>query len=171
MASGDEIAYLRPLDLTPENGPPHAPELQRLVGGVLGRLLRKQDAAGYQSVLRIPSNGTPLGTGLTLQLATVDDPSNADPGKVYRLGVTVKKLASGTDNLTQTGAGTEATADVTADATSGELILTNVAVTTANADSPAAGDLVLVRIRRIGSHANDTHTGVPLLLGVSVRDT
>lgn len=169
MASGDQIDILRPADFTPEKGLSRDPGKFLEAGGILGRPLQKGD--GWQALVRVPSGGTPLGTGLTVQVATADEANNSDPSKVYRLGLSFKKIASGTDNLGSSGFGTESTADVTANATTGVATLTNIAVTTANADAPSAGDLLLMRIRRIGTHANDTHSGVPVLLGATVRDT
>ena len=170
MATGDRIDIVAPQRFVTENGSLTMSPL-RVVGGVAGFAMAKQDNSGFQFTTRVPTNGTPLSTGLTFQVLLVDDPNNSDPGKVARFGVTVKKLASGTDDLTQTGAGTETAGNATMNATSGVVTALSLAVTTANADSPSAGDLLLVRIRRIGSNAADTHRGVPLVLQVTVSDT
>lgn len=169
MATGDRIDIVPPQRFVRENGVPQRDPLM-LVGGVLGLPLSKQDN-GFQFLTRVPTNGTPLSTGLTFQILLVDEPNNSDPGKVVRLGVTVKKIASGTDDLTQTGAGTEGAVNVTMPSTSGVAIVGSVAITTSNADSPSAGDLLLVRVRRIGSNAADTHKGVVCVAQVTVSDT
>lgn len=170
MATGDRIDIVAPHRFVTENGTPQLFPL-RTVGAVVGFPLVKQDNSGFWFTTRVPTNGTPLSTGLTFQLLLVDDPSNSDPGKVVRLGVTVKKLASTTDDLTSTGVGTETVGTATMNATSGVVTALSLAVTTANADAPSAGDLLLVRIRRTGTNASDTHKGVVLVAQVTVSDT
>ena len=170
MATGDRIDIVEPHRYVPENGFPNTAFL-RSVGGVVGFPMVKQSASGFQFITRVPTNGTPLSTGLTFQLLLVDDPNNSSVGKVAKFGVTAKKLASTTDDLTQTGAGTENTGTATMNATSGIVTALSIALTTANADSPSAGDLVLIRVRRLGTDAADTHTGVVLVVGLTVSDT
>lgn len=169
MATGDRIDIVPPQRFVPENGPVTDVKL-RQSGAVLGFPLPDADT-GFYFMSRVPTNGTPVSTGLTFQILLVDDPSNSDPGKVVRLGVTVKKIASTTDDLTATGAGTEAVGTATMNATTGIVTALSIAVTTSNADSIAAGDLIEVRIRRTGSNASDTHKGVVLVAQVTVSDT
>lgn len=170
MASGDQYADLKPIQFTATNGPSLIPQLVP-VGSYAGLPLAKLDTQYYVAEYR---NVAGLTTGITVQTGLVEDSAtyNTDAGRVVRLGITVKKIATGADSYDITsGAATEVTADVTMDATSGEVVLTSTAITAANADSIAAGDRALIAIRRIGSHANDTHRGRVILMGVTIRDT
>lgn len=169
MATGDRIDIVPPQRFVPEVGQPTDIRL-RPSGVFLGFPMADADG-GFNFLTRVPNNGTPLSTGLTFQLLLVDDPNNSDAGKVARFGVTVKKIASGTDDLTATGAGTETAGNATMPSTAGVGVVLSLAVTTANADAPSAGDLLLVRIRRIASNAADTHKGVVLVAQVTVSDT
>lgn len=169
MAANDRIDIVPPQRFVAENGNPTDFRL-RQSGVFLGFPMADADG-GFCFVSRVPNNGTPLSTGLTFQLLLVDDPNNSDPGRVARFGVTVKKITGGTDDLTATGAGTETAGNATMNATAGVTTALSLAVTTANADSLAAGDLILVRIRRIASNAADTHRGVVLVTQVTVSDT
>ena len=170
MATGDRIDHIRPRDLSPEGSLlEFAPLVQS--GNVLGVPLEKLDGKGFTFVVRVPTNGTPLSTGLTFQLALVDDTNNSDPGKVVRIGISVKLLASTTDDLTTTGAGTEQFFTATMNATTGIITLLSAAIANANLDSAAAGSLLLVRVRRNGSNAADTHNGRVLLTNITVSDT
>ena len=170
MATGDRIDHVRPRDLCPEGTILEAAPLVAS-GNLLGVPLEKLDSKGFSFHVRVPTNGTPLSTGLTFQLALVDDPNNSDPGKVVRIGIAVKVLASGTDDLTTTGAGTEQFFTGTMNATTGVITLVSAAIANANLDSAAAGSLLLVRIRRNGSNAADTHNGRVLLTNITVSDT
>jgi len=79
---------------------------------------------------------------------------------------------SGTSDLTSTSAATEVGVSITMPSTAGVVILTDTAI--ANAALPAslaAGDRILVTIRRIGSNAADTHSGRVILGNVTVSDT
>lgn len=170
MASGDQFAALAPTQFVALNGPSLIPQLVP-VGSYAGLPLNKLDTQYYVGEVRATAG---IATGITIGTALVEDPNtaNTDVGKVVRLGITVKVLASGSDTYDiTTGAATEVTADVTMDATAGEVTLTNTAITAANADSIAAGSRALIAIRRIGSHANDTHRGRVILTSVTVRDT
>lgn len=168
MASGDQYADLKPINFIAANGPSLIPQLVP-VGSYAGLPLAKLDTQSYVAEIRAVAG---LATGLTIQTGLVEDAANGDPGRVVRLGITIKVLASGTDTYDlATGAATEVTADVTMDATSGEVVLTSTAITAANADNIAAGARALIAIRRIGSHANDTHRGRVILTSVTVRDT
>lgn len=168
MASGDQYDVLKPINFIATNGPSLIPQLVP-IGSYAGLPLAKLDTQYYVAEFRAVAG---VATGITIQTGLVEDSANADPGRVVRLGITIKVLASGTDTYDiTTGAATEVTADVTMDATSGEVVLTNTAITAANADSIAAGSRALIAIRRVGSHANDTHRGRVILTGVTIRDT
>jgi hypothetical protein len=171
MATGDVFDVFRPESYVPQNGLVSDPNKLRTVGYLRGYPLKKVDNDGFYLIVRIPANGTPVPTGLTLKIATVDDPNNASVGLVYRLGISGARLISGTTNVGSVTLGTETTADVTAAATSGIITVTSMAITKANLNTVAASDEVLLYIRRIGTHANDTHTGEVLVLDVTVTDT
>lgn len=139
-------------------------------GDYRGLSFPKLATQGYVTIFVIPT-GT-LTTGLTFRLATVDDGSDAnDLGKVVRYGITVKRLADAETSDQDTGAGTEQTVDVTLEATSGNVTVNTLAIANANLDSAAVGDLVAVRLRRIGTSANDTCNGRVILVGASALGT
>ena len=173
MASGDIFTQQQPKDLTPQNGIFNEVPLVYPVsagGGVAGVPLNKLATQGYQFQCRVWNNGTPLTTGLTVQLALVDDPANSAPPR--RAGRGDDQAAGRLGDYTQTGASTEVTANVTMPATPGQLVTQTIAVAKAAISaSLAAGDNVLVQIRRIGTAAADTHQGRVLLTGATVQDT
>lgn len=143
------------------------------VGSTPGNLARgiafpKNKAAGYQDIIKIQGGAT-LTTGIKFDFVLVDDGSSAaDLGKAIVLGVTVKKLVSGTDTLDITAAaGTEQTATVTMNATSGVVTIGTVTVANANLDAAAAGDTVQVLIRRVGDNAADTCFGRVLCTSIT----
>lgn len=171
MASGDQFDYIRPRDIFHENGQLIYPPLAQAGQGVFGLALNKLDTNYYNFITRVWANGTPVPTGLTFGLLLVDDPNNTDAGKVVRIGISGKLLVSGTDDLTTTGFSAETATNITMASTSGVVTLSSVAIANAALDTPAASAHMLIRIRRIGSNAGDTHQGKVLLLGVSVRDT
>lgn len=170
MASGDQYAFLQAKDFNAVNGSTPFPQLVQVSPGIWGLPLNKLDTQYYVAEFRAVAG---LATGLTIQTAIVEDPNttgNTDAGKVVRLGVNFKNLATGADTYDYTtSAGTEAEFSVTCDATSGEIVLTSTACT--NTDSIAAGGRGLIIIRRIGSSSSDTHKGRVVLMGVSIRDT
>lgn len=165
------IQVLRPLDLIPLQGSERDAQLVTS-GTARGRRLLKSDDDGFSAIVVPPAENT-QGTGWTLSIGVVDDGADSDDlGKVVRLGVTVKLLATGADTLVVTTAGSaEATVDVTLDATSGEIVLAALAIANAALDSVGVGNTALVRIRRIGSHANDTCKGTAILTHVYIRNT
>lgn len=136
--------------------------------GFAGVALAKDDSVFLLDIFKIHANAT-LTTGIKLDVLVVDDGKNAaDLGKVARLGAKFKTLVSGTDNLDMaTNAGTEVAADVTLDATSGEVVILTISIPNASLDSAAASSHVAFQLRRIGSHANDTLRGRLLVLGVT----
>jgi hypothetical protein len=172
MATTDQFDIIRPTDMIPTTGTignlQPIPTTDGLSAGVP---LRAKLDSGYTFISRVPATGTPLSTGLTFGLALVDDPASPGAGKVVRVGISVKLLATGTDNLTATGMSAETVTSVTMDATTGEYVLSSIAIANASIDTLAASALYLVRIRRVGTDALDTHPGTVLLLGVTVRDT
>lgn len=165
------VALLHPRAFHRENGPYSNHDITPVAAGDLSGLpMRKLATEGYTTWFVIPANLT-MGTGLTLKLPVVDDGADSDDlGKVVRLGITVKVIASGTDEADlDAGAATEATLDVTLDATTGQVVIGSKALTAL--DSAAVGDLVAIRIRRIGTATQDTCRGRIVLLGCYILNT
>lgn len=164
MAANGSVIELGPHTLIPLNGPVSQPRLLAM-SSTAGVLLTNGDSYGFGAVRKCPYST--LTTGLTFDLMVTDDGSDAtDLGKAVVLGVTVKKLVSGTDTLDiGTDAATEATTTITLDATSGQVVTGSVAIT--SLDSITAGDWMLIRIRRVGSHVSDTANGPAVLVGAA----
>jgi hypothetical protein len=168
MASEYEVS-LRPRDFMRTNGPLTTNDLAP-TGVSAGLRLLKSDVTGYTAIFRLTS--TAVGTGLTVKILVVDDgKDSADLGKVVRMGAAVKLIASGTDDLTATGIGTEVEGSATLDATTGQAVELSIALTQAEADGIAALGWGLLRIRRIGTAATDTCQGTAILLAVEVINT
>jgi hypothetical protein len=165
------IDILRPKDFYRANGSMHDDGLA-VTGSVAALRLAKSDTAGFFAVCNVPGSLT-QGTGHTYVLHVCDDGADAsDLGKVVRLGITVKELLTGADTLAiGTSGATEVAVDVTLDATTGELVVSSNAIANASLDSIGVGDSFLLRIRRIGTHANDTCQGPVLLTHVVVKNT
>lgn len=138
-----------------------------LVPGTLvrGVTLRKDANFALLDVVKINSAAT-LTTGVKVDFAVVDD--GADPndlGKAVVVAAAVKLLTSGTDTLDMTAAaGAEQKATLTLSATKGVVTIGTVTIPTANLDGAAAGNHVLIQLRRIGSDAADTCNGRVILL-------
>lgn len=167
------IDQLRPYDLAPINGPivQRALAYPGATALVPGLRLPKSDTQGYIAQVYVAHNLT-IATGFTFNIGVVDDGTDADdPGKVVRFGITVKRLVSGTDNLTIASAATEQTVDVTLNATAGVLTTGALAILNANLDSVATGDKILVRLRRIGTASQDTCRGAVLVTLFDIRNT
>lgn len=166
------VDLLRPRDLYPENGL----QVQTLVlpnaADVPALPLNKLANFGYTAISRIPAALT-VGTGLTFTVLVTDDGSDpADLGKVVRLGITVREILTTADELDlDASAATEATADVTLDATSGQVVIGSIAIANAALDSIGAGDYFAFRIRRLADHANDTAPGRVALVAVGIANT
>jgi hypothetical protein len=168
MATTNTILNLRPQDAFAESGGNPAPQIP--VGLCSGLGFNKSQDSGAVWVTRLPATAS-LATGASMVLMLADDVNNPDPGKVVRMAVTYKKLATGTDVLDVSGAGTETTVDVTMPATAGVIVTAAVAIVVANMDGIAASDWCLTRVRRIGTAAQDTHRGRVVLLNMDARDT
>lgn len=165
-----QIGDFSPLMLLRGDGPVSMIDLAPS-GVYYGLRATKHNEKGWYKVLRVPGEMT-VGTGYTLSLLVTDDGSDAnDLGKVAVFGLNFKLLASGTDDLTLTGIGTETTGTVTLDATSGQVVELSLAITKANADALDAAGWGLLRIRRIGSNASDTCRGTVLIVGCHLDNT
>jgi hypothetical protein len=141
------------------------------VGDLAGLVFPKLATHGYTALVPI-SHANTFTTGITLSLYTVDDGADAaDLGKVVRFGITPKRLIDAETVDVDTGAATEVTVDVTLESTAGNITVNTVAIANAALDSLASGEAMLLRIRRIGSHANDTCQGRAIVLGASIKNT
>lgn len=171
--ANEYIDQLRPFDLAPINGPIVQRALAYSGGTALvpGLRLPKSDTQGYFAQVYVPHNLT-IATGFIFNIGVTDDGTDADDlSKVVRFGITVKALASGTDNLTITGAATEQTVDVTLNGTSGVLVTGALSIANANLDGVATGTKMLVRLRRIGTASQDTCRGAVLVTLFDIRNT
>lgn len=174
MATGDIFATVRPTELARANAPDGwISQLQAVGAGMRGVPLRKLDTDDMYFLFRVPINGTPVATGITVEFMLDESarPGEQSAGSAVVIEVQVKKIVSGTDDETETGTGTAEKATVTMNATTGIVTVGSIAVTTAQADNIAAGSWVLVQLRRIGSDAADTHPHSVILLGLTIKDT
>lgn len=127
------------------------------------------------AMIRVP-NASALTTGLTVNLTVLDDPLNSAAGKVAKFGVSIGPITSGTstvDDDAVTGplvSTTEVTGVVTLTA-KGVAYNLSIAVAAASMNALAVGGTALIRIRRLGDDAADTHAGRVLLTLVDVRAT
>lgn len=143
------------------------------VGDTAGVRLNKLDTQGYIVRGNVPGSLT-MGTGLTFifEVALPDVPDfDADPGKVVRLGVTVKRVISGESLDLDAAAGAEQTVDVTLQATAALVTVATLAIANANLDSLAVNENYAARIRRVGSAAQDTCRGSVVLTLVVAKNT
>src|SRR5271166_1460003 len=125
----------------------------------------------YNFLTTIPTNLT-ITTGLTFFFTVTDDGANAaDLGLVIKIGIAVKKLTTGVNCDLSTGAGTEQTATVTLNATTGLTAQYTLAIANANLNGAGAGDQIGVRIRRMGADAADTCLGRVILIGGHIKNT
>jgi hypothetical protein len=167
------VDMLRPRDFYRENSAGYSTEFTFAPTGDVGGLpLPKFADQGYTAISNIPGSLT-VSTGLTLKIALVDDGTSAhDLGKVVRVGITPRRVVSGADKLDlDADAATETTADVTLDATTGEVVIGTITIANAALDSTVVNNMFALRVRRIGSHANDTCQGRVVFLGLVVSNT
>lgn len=140
-----------------------------LTGDLRGLRLHKMDGDFYNWVFQIPANLT-MATGLTFTVVLVDDGAlPSDLGKVVRLAVSVKLLASAESTDLDAAGSAETAANITLQATTGQVTVATIAVTAL--DSAAVGNVVALRLRRVGSNAADTCQGSVILLGVFAKNT
>lgn len=168
MATTDLLMHLRPQDAFPEAGGNPAPDVT--VGFAKGLAFNSLTDSGAVWIGRLPVTAA-LATGFTFQVMIAEDANNIGVAKAVRMAITVKKLAGGTDVISAAGAGTETGGTLTLPSTAGVVLTGTITIVIANADGVAAGDWVMIRVRRLGTNAADTHRGRVVLLGVDVRDT
>lgn len=164
------ISQLTPRDFYSENqqGLDDSGNLTR-VGDLVGLTMRKNSS--YVALVPV-SHANTFTTGLTFSLYLVDDGKDSnDLGKVVRIGITPKTIVDAETTDMDTGAATETAVDVTLEATSQNITVNTQAIANAALDSLATGNALALRIRRIGSHANDTCKGTAVLLGVGIKNT
>lgn len=108
------------------------------------------------------------GTGnLTLLLHWYADSASSG---VVRWGAAIAAITSDTDtqDVETDSFATENTVDDTHLGTTGQRLHT-ASITISNLDSIAADDIVFLRVRRLGSHANDTMTGDAILVAAELQ--
>jgi hypothetical protein len=127
---------------------------------------------GYTFTFRVPLNLT-MGTGLTFVLYMTDDGNNAiDLGTVVVVGLTLKRLAANATVDVDASGATEVTANATLSSTSAGISKTSIAIANASLPSSlAVGDLVMGRLRRVGTSASDTCQNRVLLYAMAVNNT
>ena len=166
-----QFLHLTPKDLTGEGTPP---DVNIGVGLGLGIGFPELEVSAVLAAFLVPA-AVALGTGLSISLLLADDPLNSSPGKVAQFGVTVGPIVStSTYDESTTGplaGSTEVTANVTTPATAGVLVTLAIAVPIADMNSLAAPGWCLIRIRRNGTAAADTHRGRVVLLGADIGNT
>lgn len=170
------IAQFTPYSFIGANSWPDLPQLIPLPGGYgRGLSLRDIDTDAYDFFLTIPTDAT-VGTGLTFRLFLCDDGDALTPPvasfATIQIGLTVKKIVSGTDTSDMsTAAGAEKTSDIALSTTAKVMTVSDFAVANADLDSAGAGDNVMIRLRRIGSAATDTFRGRAVLAHLTVFNT
>ena len=176
--AGELITQFGPQDLYRETSLGYAlPFVSALPGNVRGvsfqKLIQAQLIEYYNLSVVVPA-AAGLATGITIVFAVVDDGSNAaDLGLVVRFGIRAANFsASGATVDFANGLGAaEVAANVTLSATSLNPVLCTVAIANANLNSLAAGNILGLRIRRIGDNAADTCAGRVAVLGGIVKNT
>lgn len=127
-------------------------------------------------VSRVP-NAVSLATGLTIELTYClpMNAKNADLGGTkVQMEVICSPLTSGT-SLLDDSALASSTADAAQSAALGTVVgattIQSITVAVAHTNSLAAGNTMLLRVSRLGAHANDTNTGDIILVNVDFRNT
>lgn len=124
----------------------------------------KFDDGGYTASFVVPT-GT-ITTGLTFRFLVTDDGTDAsDLGTAVRFGVLAKRMNANATTSFAAGAGTEVAGNITLSSTSGGVAVATIAVTNANLGTPSVGDIVAIRLRRIGSNAGDTCINRVIVVG------
>lgn len=125
-------------------------------------------------LLRIP-NAAALATGMTFTFTVTDDTLNPPSagGLNSYWGVTVGPVVSGTSTPDESivASSTEDKVAITHGSTIGTIVYADLAAVVAHMNGLAAGGLALIRLRRLGSNALDTHNGRVVLLRFDPRNT
>lgn len=172
MATADaQEQVIHPFNFVPLAGPLFNPGNFRRIGLQAYFVLPFTAGAGFSFEYRCNTNGTPV-LGMNFQIPIVD-PAEGDgaPGLVLSLGIQHKRIVSGTDDLTATGASTEVEINGTTDATQGQVVYISSDQLAAALDgSYAAGDRCLVTIVRRTTDASDTHMKTVLIGPIGIRE-
>jgi hypothetical protein len=176
--AGELITQFGPQDLYRETSLGYSlPAQTVLVGNVRGvsfqKLIQSQLKEYYNLTVVVPAAAA-LATGITIVLQIVDDgQSSADLGLVARFGIQAANLsASGALVDFSSGLGAaEVAGNVTLSATSLNPVLLSIAIANANLNSLAVGNILGLRIRRIGDNAADTCANRVACLGGFVKNT
>jgi hypothetical protein len=181
--AGELIATFGVQDLYPERNQAYDDKLKTVVVGALRgvglpRLLRAQVVEKYNFSCIVPAAAV-LGTGITVVLLLVDDGTDpTDLGKVVQLGVQAYNLSAAGAKVDLSGSsGAEQTFTATLSSTSLVSVQASVAIANAQLASLAVGNLLALRIRRLGDtsvwndNLTDTCRGRPVLLGGIVTNT
>jgi hypothetical protein len=143
-------------------------------GVSLQKLIQSQLTEYYNGMFIVPAAAA-LGTGLTFRLVVTDDGQNAaDLGLVVRLGITPFNLTTAlsvADWSLAASKGTETLANVTLGATTGLPVIGSIAIANASLASLAVGNVLGIRIRRVGDNAADTCANRVMLLGGIITNT
>jgi hypothetical protein len=176
--AGELITQFGPQDLFRESVLGYSlPNQSCLVGGVRGvsfqKLIQAQLKEYYNLTVIVPA-AAGLATGITVVLQLVDDGQNsADLGLVARFGIQAANF-SAAGALVDWSAGegaAEVAGNATLSSTSLNPVLLSIAIANANLNSIAAGNILGLRIRRIGDNAADTAPGRVVCLGGFVKNT
>jgi hypothetical protein len=140
----------------------------------LQKLISAQLKEYYNGIWVLPSAAL-LATGLTFKLVITDDGTNpADLGTVIQLEVTPFNLSTAlsvVDWSLPASKGTPTTGNITLGATSGLPVVGSIAIAEAGLASLAAGNILGMRLRRVGDATADTCPGRAILLGGIIYNT
>lgn len=115
-------------------------------------------AAAAESITHVVRIPTGYASGSNATLTVFFMATSATSGNV-RWQVEVERLASAGQDLDADGFATAVTVDQATSGTSGILSGAAFTLSNSNLDTCAAGDLLRIKLTRLGSHANDTMTG------------
>lgn len=153
MASGDSMGYFGALGYeVPPSGTAYAQFLRRN-----GRNYLAFDQTTIEEVRwskQLPFNYG--GSGLTVDILWIAVPTTGD----VKWGISIERQNEGNHDFDSDNFATEQVATTTCSGTSGVEVKTTITVSNgANMDNAAAGDSILIRLRRIASDAADTMNG------------
>ncbi len=123
------------------------------------------DEAAYVR-LTLPRHYAAGGITVSLRWAA----STATSG-VCRWGLALARLQDDVDDVDSHSFATEKTVDATAASASGELAYDEIAFLDSEIDGLLAGEEALLRVRRLGTHANDTMAGDAELFALEARES
>jgi hypothetical protein len=129
----------------------------------------------YYNYMTVVPAAIALATGLTFRLIVTDDGLNtADLGTAVRLSIIPYNLSTAlsmVDYSLPASKGTETAATVTLGATTGLPVIGSIPIANAGLASLAAGNVLGIRIRRVGDNAADTCQNRIILHGGTITNT